>query len=536
MADPTEIGALHAQADAPQELFRLMVESVRDYAIFLLDPSGHVASWNTGAQRLEQYTSDEIIGRHFSRFYLEEDALAGKCQRELEVAARDGRFEDEGWRVRKDGTRFWANVILSAVRDAEGTLLGFSKVIRDLTERKLAEEERAAERQRVMVEQAAREVAERASRAKDEFLAMLGHELRNPMAPILTALQLMKLRGDVRSSREQEVIERQVNHMVRLVDDLLDVSRITSGKVELQKRRAEARELVAKAVELAAPILEQRRHHFDVHVPELVSALDVDGARIVQVLTNVLNNAAKYTEPGGHVSLTVREADGWVYFEVRDDGIGIEPALLPQVFDLFIQGHQGTERASGGLGLGLALVRSLVALHGGTVEAHSPGRGKGSAFVVALPIATEEARRSSAPTTPLVLAVTTVPRRVLVVDDNDDARFLLAEALTSVGHDVRAAGDPAEALELIASFAPEVAILDIGLPVMDGYELAVRLRSQLPVTPKLIALTGYGQPHDRERSRVAGFDVHLVKPVDLMTLLDLVNELGVDTGPTTTTP
>ena len=502
-----------------EELFRLLVSSVRDYAIFMLDETGHVASWNAGAERIKGYTADEIIGKHFSIFYTQPDLDTGKCELKLEVAARDGRCEDEGWRVRKDGTEFWANVVISAVRDSTGTLVGFSKVTRDLTERKRNEEERAA-----------RVAAERANRAKDEFLAMLGHELRNPLAPIVTALQLLKLRGEMRSSREHQIIERQVKHMMHLVDDLLDVSRIARGKVDLERHKIELHDLIAKAIEIASPLLEQRRHHLEIDAPPDTIAVDGDEARLTQVFANLLTNAAKYTDPGGHIGVTIRvdgagAGAGEVCVEVRDDGIGIDPQLLPHIFDLFVQGEQRPDRAPGGLGLGLTLVYRLVELHDGRVEAHSAGIGKGSTFIVRLPTTEPPAVRE--PTQQIMIPPPTngPVRRVLVVDDNDDARMLLAELLARQGHQVETAPDAAAALLLVKDFAPDVAILDIGLPVMDGYELAIRLRDELVKRPRLIALTGYGQETDRERSRLAGFDLHLVKPVDLEQITASVSDL-----------
>jgi len=368
-----------------EDLFRMLVESVRDYAIFLLDPSGRVATWNTGAERIKGYRADEIIGRHFSTFYPVHEVAAGTCERELEEAAREGRFEDEGWRLRKDGSRFWANVIISAVRGRRGELIGFSKVTRDLTERKAAEEERAA-----------RLAAEQANRAKDEFLAMLGHELRNPLAPIVTALQLMKLRGQGNLTREQQVIERQVNHMVRLVEDLLDVSRIAKGKLLLKKQLVDVRDIVARAIEIAGPLIEQRRHHVQVDTPPHELTVDADEGRLTQIFTNLITNAAKYTNAGGHLRVAVREErrgeEREVAVSVTDDGLGIEPALLPRVFDLFVQGHQSAERSAGGLGIGLTLVRTLTQLHGGTVTAHSDGIGRGSTFTVRLPIVERDGR------------------------------------------------------------------------------------------------------------------------------------------------
>jgi len=504
-------GPAQQLADADdQELFRRLVESVQDYAIFMLSPSGHVATWNPGAQRIKGYDANEIIGQHFSRFYSEDEVLAGKCEIELRVAARQGRFEDEGWRVRKDGTLFWANVVISAVRDNDGNLLGFTKVTRDLTERKKAEEERAA-----------RIAAEEANRAKDAFLAMLGHELRNPLAPIFTALQLIKLRGGGGEDPAFQVIERQSKHMARLVDDLLDVSRINRGKIELSRAPIDLRKAIEEAIEVAGDAFKRRGHEFTVGLPAEAISVFGDETRLTQVFTNLLTNAAKYTRPHGRVTLTAKASDREVVVEVADTGIGIEAGLLPNVFDLFVQGRQGLDRADGGLGLGLTLVKALVVLHGGTVSAQSPGPGLGSTFTVRLPIA--QSKSVSVTLSPTGFELAQTPRRVLVVDDNDDARFLLREGLRLAGHEVRTAENAPAALELIRSFTPEIAILDIGLPGIDGYALALALRARLASQrPRLIALTGYGQPKDRLRSAEVGFEHHLLKPVDLPFLLRII--------------
>jgi PAS domain S-box-containing protein len=509
--DLTERRSAEQARLAAEERFRRLVESVKDYAIFILDPAGHVATWNAGAERIKGYAAGEIIGSHFSRFYPEEDVRSGKCEMELEVAAREGRFEDEGWRVRKDGTWFWANVVISAIRDDEARLVGFSKVTRDLTERKRSEEERGA-----------RLAAEEANRAKDEFLAMLGHELRNPLAPIVTALQLIKLRANEKSMREHQIIERQVAQMTRLVDDLLDVSRIARGKLELKREPIDIRDTLAKAIEIASPAFERKAQHFEVKTPGHPLVLDGDRARLVQVFANLLNNAAKYTERGGHIFVLVRQLKREILVEVRDDGTGIDPALLPRIFELFVQGTQDAARAEGGLGLGLTLVKQIVQLHGGEVEARSNGRGLGSSFTVRLPAA-QEANVTDADELP-ALAPDPSPgaRRILVVDDNDDARTLLADLLVALGHEVRAASDGPEALAVLEDLRPEVAILDIGLPGMDGFELASRIREARGGELQLIALSGYGQPKDRARAEQAGFDAHLVKPVDMNRLLELV--------------
>ena len=364
--------------------------------------------------------------------------------------------------------------------------------------------------------------ARAAERRKDEFLAMLGHELRNPLAPIVTALELMKLKrgspGD--SDRERAVIERQVAHLGRLVDDLLDVARITRGKVELKRERVELAAVVGKAVEISSPLVERRSHQLMVEVPRSGLPIKVDPTRMAQVLANLLTNAAKYTEPGGRIELRVQQRGGEVEISVKDNGIGISPALLPQLFDLFVQGPQTPDRAEGGLGLGLTLVRRLVDLHDGTVEARSDGLGKGSEFLVRLPLALPVDGQPEQSFSAGPVATMSPGLRVLVVDDNADAAELMADLLALDGHDVRAVRDAAAALALLPSFKPQVALLDIGLPVMDGYELATRIRALYPSSVegaplRLVAVTGYGQDSDRQRAFEAGFDEHLVKPLDV---------------------
>jgi signal transduction histidine kinase/ActR/RegA family two-component response regulator len=376
----------------------------------------------------------------------------------------------------------------------------------------------------------ARIVLADASRAKDEFLAMLGHELRNPLAPILTALQLMRLRAGDALGAERTVIERQTRHLVRLVDDLLDVSRIARGKIELRRERLHVADAVAKGIEMASPLLEERNHALSVDVPRDLTA-DGDPARLAQVVGNLLTNAAKYTEAGGRVSVTARRTGDEIVLRVRDSGIGIEPAMLPRVFDMFTQERQTLERSPGGLGLGLTIVRNLVALHGGTVEASSEGRGHGSEFIVRLPVVEETARHVAAVggSPAAVRPVSDVS--VLVVDDNEDAAEMLAEYVGSLGYRVRSAFDGPSALRAAEQLQPAIALLDIGLPVMDGFELARRLReAEAHAAIKLVAITGYGQEADRERSRQAGFDAHLVKPVDMEHLEQLLQELSTAVG------
>lgn len=366
---------------------------------------------------------------------------------------------------------------------------------------------------------AARLAAEEANRTKDEFLAMLGHELRNPLAPIVSALQLLKLRGDSKSAREHEVIERQVKQMSRLVDDLLDVSRISRGTVVLKREPCDLRDALANGAEIAIPTFDRKGQQFEVVVPEHPLRIDGDEARLTQVFANLLNNAGKYTPDGGHIRLSVHGGDGEVVVEVRDTGVGIAPSLLPRVFELFVQGYQEPARAEGGLGIGLTLVRSLVELHGGSVEARSNAPDPGSAFIVRLP-SLEDSNHVAPRARPAVMPRSSRQRRVLLVDDNPDARLLLVELLQAFGHEVQSAGDADGALRIVEGFTPDVAILDIGLPGIDGYELARRLR-RIPALHgiRLLALTGYGQPADAERAKAAGFDEHLVKPLDIHSVL-----------------
>ncbi len=359
--------------------------------------------------------------------------------------------------------------------------------------------------------------AEAANRAKDEFLAMLGHELRNPLAPIVTAVHLLRLQG--RSGRELDVIDRQVGHLTRLVDDLLDVSRITRGKVELKREMIELAEVVSRALETVSPLLELRLHPVLVEVPARGLVVDGDVGRLVQVVSNLLTNASKYSEPSSPIRVTGRALDGRVELRVKDEGIGIAAEQLDHIFEIFVQQPQATDRAQGGLGLGLALVRSLVELHGGAVRAASEGPGKGSEFIIELPRAEVVARTAAEAPAVRSAAGAQEPCRVLVVDDNFDGAQLLLMALEAFGYDVRIAHDGPTALAIAAGFRPEIVLLDIGLPVMDGYEVARRLRAEpFGAHVRIIAVTGYGQESDRQRSREAGFVDHIVKPVNLGAL------------------
>ncbi len=422
--------------------------------------------------------------------------------------------------------------------EKEGTIGGIVLAGEEVTSR--VESRRALESAREDLkafadrERAARLAAEEANGAKDDFLAMLGHELRNPLAPIATAVHLLKLRSKDTLAKEVAVIERQSQHIARLVDDLLDVSRVASGKVVLHRDTVEVADLIAAAIETASPALENGHHTLVVDVPKHAMVVDVDRGRMTQVLANLLTNAAKYTPSGGRISVTARPEGTDVVISVEDTGVGISGGLLPRVFDLFVQARQTLDRAQGGLGLGLALVKNLVAMHGGNVSAYSAGLGHGSTFTVRLP-RVDAAATEEKPSAPPVVAATSHLQRVLVVDDNADGADMLAEALGDLGYRTAVAHDGPEALRVVGEFAPHVALLDIGLPVMDGFELATRLQAQ-GRDVKLVAITGYGQESDRQRTRAAGFHAHLTKPVDLETLANLLATLSDERGGAASSP
>jgi PAS domain S-box-containing protein len=521
-----------------EELFRLLVESVTDYAIFMLDPDGRVATWNLGAERIKGYSAQEVIGRHFSVFYTEEAVARGWPEYELKVARAEGRFEDYGWRVRQDGSQFWANVIITAVYN-HGRLVGFSKVTRDLTEKKRAEEELQQERdlleQRVeartaeltRLEQELRQKVEElgaADRRKDEFLATLAHELRNPLAPLRHALQLLHLAdGDpALHEKARGVMERQLAQMVRLIDDLLDVSRITRNKLQLRKERIELASVVQSAMEAIRPLIATSGHELTVALPPEPVHLDADPTRLTQIFTNLLNNAVKYTEPGGRIRLAAERQGSEVMVSVRDTGIGITDEHLPHLFEMFSQAAPALERSTGGLGIGLALVRGLVELHGGSVEAHSAGLGQGSEFIVRLPVAAAPVRAPSQPGA-LENSPSEARRRILIADDNQDSVEVLSVVLEHFGYEVRTAHDGLQAVQAAAAFRPDVALLDIGMPGLNGYQAARRIREQPGGWDMaLVAITGWGQEDDKRRAREAGFDHHLTKPVDPVDLQKLL--------------
>ncbi len=771
-----------------EERFRLIIEGIKDYAIFMLDPEGRIVTWNAGAERIKGYTAEEVVGEHFSRFYLPEAVEQGWPAEELRRAATEGRIEDEGWRVRKDGSKFWANIVITALRDEVGSLRGFAKVTRDLTERRLAEENA----RRLLQEEAARQAAETSAREaqrakeeehrhreqlrvtltsigdavivtdcegrvtfmnpvavtltgwqvheaigqslervfhivneetrqpienpvvkvlregvvvglanhtiliskdghetpiddsgapirddngvitgvvlvfrdvtearravedrlhlaaivessddaiisknldgviiswnrgaerlygytadeivgkplsvlippehpeelqtiidriklgeriehfetqrvrkdgsrvevsltispvrnsegkiiaaskiarditarkaeerrKNEFLALLAHELRNPLAPLRNGLQVMRLAANDRAAVEQarSMMERQLQQLVRLVDDLLDVSRISRGKLTLNKERISVASIVESALETCDPLIRQHENKLIVTLPDDSIYVDADKTRLSQVLSNLVTNAVKYSDHGSRIWLTVEQDEGKAVIRVKDTGIGIPAPMMSKIFDMFVQVDRSVEKSQGGLGVGLSVVKQLVELHGGSVEAHSEGYGKGSEFIVRLPVVLSvmNQREDDDDVEP---PARSPRRRILVVDDNVDAARSLAMMLRMIGNDARTAHDGQEGLEVAAAFHPDMVLLDIGMPKLNGYDTCRRIR-EFPWGQNIVivALTGWGQEEDIRRSQEAGFDHHLVKPVEPAALQKLLANLKSQTA------
>ena len=640
-----ELERERAQQLLSARLLAAIVESSDD-AIISKNLNGIIQSWNVAAERMFGYAPQDAIGKHISLVIpperiSEEDEIIAR----LRVGDRIHHYETE--RVRADGRRIQVSLSISPIKDASGTVVGASKIVRDITERKRAEAERqkfvtlvesstdfiglsdlngiplfvnqaglelvglrsigeamstpvrefffpedqswvmdeffptvlkeghgevevrfrhfrtghpiwmaykvltltddrgqpnafatvsqnVTDRRRMLdeVRALAANLAD-ADRRKNEFLATLAHELRNPLAPISNAVQVLRRRGvdDAQAVKSSsEVLERQVRQMSRLVDDLVDMSRITIGRIELRKERMNLGPVVRQAVESTRPQFRNMHQDLSVSMPDEELVLSADPARLAQVLGNLLNNASKFSERGGHVWLTVGAEDGEVVIAVRDKGIGIVPAEIPRVFDMFTQLDTSLERSRDGLGIGLTLVKTLIELHGGSITVQSDGLGRGSEFIVRLP-------RESGTVQPAVRRDTPVPaaprRRILIVDDNEDGATSLAMLLNLGGHETFIANDGREALDAFERIHPDVALLDIGLPVLNGYEVAHAIRERpLGKDVLLIAITGWGQEDDRHRAREAGFDAHLVKPVDHTELTKLLAALSSRVGAT----
>lgn len=495
-----------------QELSDFMENAVE--AMHRVGPDGKILWANKAELDLLGYERDEYIGHHIVEFHADRQVIDDILQRLL----RGETLHDYPSRLRRKDGRIKHVLIHSNAQIVEGEFVSTRCLTRDVTDRVLLEERLNGK---------LLELAE-IDRRKDEFLAMLGHELRNPLAPITTSLELMRIRaGDgTIVSRSRETIARQISLMTRLVDDLLDVSRITRGRIELKRERVALDGIIERAVEIARPLMDERCHMLTLNLPADSVYLHGDAARLAQVLANLLHNAAKYTDAGGRISLAARQETDKLVLTVADSGVGLDAELCDKIFDLFVQGGNSPDKTRGGLGLGLTLVRSLVQLHGGEVMARSDGVGCGSEFTVTLPLHTATTKPASRTDSVPAARQTAASRRILIVDDNIDAAESLGEYLNASGHCVHVVHDGMSAIDEAARFHPEVVVLDIGMPSMDGYQVAHCLRSEVGLDSSLlIAVTGYAQERDRVSARLAGFDHHFAKPLDIDRLTELLSRI-----------
>ncbi|MBT2322333.1 PAS domain S-box protein [Variovorax paradoxus] len=516
-----------------EERLRLVIESARDYAIFSTDVERIISSWNVGAERLLGYTEAEALGQRADIIFTPEDRQAGAPEQEALTALSEARAADERFHLRKDGSRFWGSGTLMRMQDSSGGAIGFVKILRDQS----AAREAQAALQRSRAElldalketEAARAELEQTDAAKDRFIAVLSHELRNPLASVSSAAALLESESTSGPQRAHaaQIVRRQARTMKVLLDDLLDVSRLAVGRLELHLRDATLLGLIEAAVETVQPLIDAAQHKLSLVLPDAPVSLHVDPLRIEQALVNLLANAAKYTPPGGELALEARAVDGTVEIVVRDNGLGMDAETMERVFDLYAQGPAAPHRNNEGLGVGLALVRNIVKLHGGQVSAHSEGPGKGSRFRVVLPLGAPRPA-GSAQTRPPESAEAAEPRRlkVLIVDDNADAVWTLGALLESAGHEVALASSGPEAIASVELASPEVVVLDIGMPGMSGIEAAQRLRA-MPGGERLglIALTGWGGERNGVNLVRQGFDAQLTKPVETARLLATMAEV-----------
>ena len=486
------------------------------WGVAIMHPADHtLQSLNPALADMHGYSVEELAGKRLGDLLAPEDR-AGLAE-QLGAADAHGHHSYQAVHRRKDGTHFPALTDVVAIKDQAGHVLYRAVNCRDISQHKRLEESLRLHA----------EALQQADSRKDEFLAMLAHELRNSLAPLLHSAEVLRLVSTPEPAIVQvkDVLERQVRQMVRLVDDLLDLSRISRGKVELRKERHALATIVAQAVETSGPVLDASQHQLSVNLPTEPLWLEADQARLVQVFANLLNNAAKYTDTGGQIVLTAERQGNEAVIRVRDTGAGIPPYMLHRIFDLFTQVPRAPGPGQGGLGVGLALVRRLVELHGGKVTAHSNGPGQGSEFVVRLPACAEAPEGPSAPVSNGTQTGTA--RHVLMVEDHSDSRETLEMLLALLGHRVDTAEDGPQGVAKAVAVRPQVALIDIGLPGMDGYEVARQVRAALGDAIFLIALTGYGQIEDRRRASEAGFNAHLVKPVDMQALATLLDQLPV---------
>ena len=514
---------------AKDDRLRLILDNTTDYGFVIADVEGRVTEWEGGCLSVTGWTAEEAIGQPIGFFFTSEDQDSSVPKTEMQRAAVEGRASDRRWHVKKNGERFFADGVMVGLRDGEGQLQGYAKIFRDASaeHRSAVERHAISERERLAADDLRRLAADlsEANRRKTEFLAVLAHELRNPLAPIQNGLEIFKLLDDAPApvARARDMMERQLHHLVSLVDDLLDVARITQGKIDLKTRRLELAPLVEAAVEMHAVMLKIGQQKLSVRLADEPLLVDGDATRLTQIFSNLLNNAVKYTPPAGQIAIEMRRDGSQAVVTVTDTGIGLPASSLSTVFNMFSQVAGRRNASPGGLGIGLSLVHSLVELHGGSVSVTSPGEGLGCVFEVRLPLSVAKDAAGRASEGNADEASATRVRRILVVDDNVDAADSLAILLQAQGHATSVAYDGIEALELAETYRPDVVFLDIGMPRMNGLEVAAALRTK-PAFERtvLIALTGWGSHEDRARSQGAGFDHHLTKPASPTLLKHLL--------------
>jgi PAS domain S-box-containing protein len=521
-----------------EQRFRLLIENISDYAIFMIDVDGRVASWNTGAEHMLGYSAEEVLGQPAARFFVNEDQGL-VLEREMREAQSTGRAMSAGWRVRKNAEHLYVEGSLTAVRDDQGRLLGYSKLMRDVTDKRRIE----AEREHLLQsERAARSEAERSSRMKDEFLATLGHELRTPLNAILGWSQVLRRTSGVNTELAEglKVIERNARAQAQIIEDLLDMSSIISGKVRLEMQKVDLTSIVEASVSAVRPAAEAKGIALDVELDDVPRAVGGDPNRLQQVFWNLLTNAVKFTPKGGRVAVALKQLNSHFEVSVTDSGEGIDPAFLPHVFERFRQADASSSRRHGGLGLGLSIVKQLVELHGGQITAVSAGSGKGSKFTVALPVIALNAYADAAkeaPERPSRARWDDVGSngwhanlsgvKVLVVDDEPDARSLIERLLEECDATVTTAASASEAFDIVARDKPDLLLSDIGMPREDGYTLIRRIRNMTGETSRIpaIALTAYARAEDRAKAIQAGYQMHLAKPVEPVKLVAMVANL-----------
>jgi two-component system CheB/CheR fusion protein len=537
--DITEAERAREALRASEERMRLVVENAREYAIFSIDLARNVTTWNTGAERLLGYGEKEALGQSGDMIFIPEDRAAGAPEAEARHALREGRATDDRFHVRKDGSRFWASGVSMLMRDSAGNAVGFVKILRDMTEQRETEEALKRSQQELVQALADQQQAQRgleaADAAKDRFLAVLSHELRNPLASIASASELLMMSDLPEAAMEKaaQVVQRQARAMKVLLDDLLDVSRLSLGRLKLARRPVSVASIVETALETTRPLVQAAGHQLSLQLPAQEIEVDGDPLRLAQVVANLITNSTKYTPEGGKIGVSAELLDSEVVITVSDNGIGMDASEIDRMFDLFSQGESAVNRSSGGLGIGLALSRNIVEMHGGWIMASSDGPGRGSQLRIGLPLLrTGGTRPPSTVLLPPVTRPTAAPQDaqaqlILVADDNGDAAWGMAKLLELSGYRALLAGGGEEAWRLAQEHRPQIALLDIGMPDLSGHEVARRLRgTDWGRSMVLIAATGWGQEDDVRESLEAGFDAHLTKPLNVGRIKALLDELS----------